>query len=198
MSKPKNIQISTNVATAAAAVSVSTADAKSHLKVEHSDDDTYIDSLVLSAEAQTEALTSRKMITQTVDLYLTDFPMHEITLPFSPVTSISYIKYYDGTNTQQTWAASNYNYNIYEEPTVIRYNDSAPDTYEDRSDAVNVRFVVGYANAAAIPAALISAIKLKLADLYENRMEAPRDIARTSWINCARPYMVYHNPEENK
>jgi uncharacterized phiE125 gp8 family phage protein len=191
------IKQSTNIYAAAGSSSVTTANAKAHLKVEHSADDTLIDGYVLAAQSEVETFTNRVLISTTFDLYLTDFPKNGIVLPFSPVSAITSIKYYDGSNVQQTWAASNYHYNIYEEPCVIRYVDSAPDVYEDRSDAVIIRFTAGYANAAAIPAPLVQAVKLLMADLYENRTDVPRE-AFTAWMRRAYPYRIFHEPEENQ
>jgi uncharacterized phiE125 gp8 family phage protein len=130
-------------------------------------------------------------------MYLTSFPENGIVLPFSPVTAITSVKYYDTSNSLQTWAATNYHYNLYEEPCVIRYVDSAPSTYTDRSDAVVIRFTAGYADAAAVPAPLIQAIKLLLADLYENRTDVPREMF-TAWMRRAYPYKIFHEPEENQ
>ena len=188
---------SVNKTAAAASLSVSTADAKSHLKVEHSADDTLIEAYVAAAQDEVESYTNRVLISSTFVMYLKEFPKYGIVLPFSPVVSITHIKYYDGSNILQTWATSNYHYNIYEEPCVIRYTDSAPDVYEDRSDTVQITFVAGYANAAAVPAPLIQATKLLLADLYENRTDVPRE-AFTSWMRRAYPYRVFHQPQENE
>ena len=197
MSLPKVIQTGLTEQTAASTASVSTADAKSHLKVEHTTDDTLIGNLVYAAEKVIEADTKRKLISTTYDFYLTDWPVDGIVLPVSPVTSITSVKYYDTDNAQQTWASANYHYNLYEEPTVIRYVDTPPDSYEDRSDAIVVRFVAGYADAAAVPEGLVSAVLLKVGDLYENRVDAPRESTNTAWMHCAAPYKVFHNPEEN-
>lgn len=198
MSLPNEIQQSTNITTAAATASVSTANAKSHLKVEHSDDDTYIDGLVTAATQEVENITSRTMISTTYDMYLTEFPKDGIVLPFSPVSSITSVKYYNGSNVETTWDSSNYHYNIYEQPCVIRYVDDYPDTYEDRSDAVVVRFVAGYANAAAIPAQLIQAIKMIIGEYYETRSDVPRDAVMTAVKRLTWPHIVHHSPNENQ
>lgn len=191
------IKQSTNIYTAAASASVSTANAKAHLRVEHSDDDTLIDAYVQAAEKEVEGYTNRTLISTVYDLYLTDFPANGIVLPFSPVTAIASIKYYNGSNVETTWDTANYHYNIYEEPCIIRYTDSTPDVYEDRSNAVVVRFTAGYANAAAIPAPLVQAVKLLVGDLYENRTDVPRE-AFTAWMRRSYQYRVWHEPEENQ
>lgn len=188
---------SLSIYTAAGSASVSTANAKAHLKVEHSNDDTLIDGYVQAAEKEVEAFTNRTIISTVYDFTLTEFPANGIVLPVSPVSAIASIKYYDASNTLQTWASSNYHYNVNEEPCIIRYVDSVPDTYEDRSDAVVVRFTAGYANAAAIPAPLVQAIKLKLGDYYENRIDAPREMF-SAWMRLAYPYRVWHEPFENE
>jgi len=139
------------------------------------------------------------MISTIFDLYLTDFPANGIVLPFSPVSAITSIKYYDTANVQQTWATANYHYNIYEEPCVIRYTSSKPAVYSGRSNSVVVNFTAGYANAAAIPAPLIQAIKLLLSDSYENRVDGNENGAkiRTSQM-IMYPHRVFHNPLENQ
>ncbi len=56
------IKQSTNIYTAAASASVSTVNAKAHLKVEHSNDDPLIDGYVTAAERAVEAYTNLAMI----------------------------------------------------------------------------------------------------------------------------------------
>lgn len=187
---------SINIVTPAASASVSTANAKTHLVIEHSNDDALIDSYVLAAQQEVETYTNRIFISTVIDFYLSNFPVNGIVLPYSPVAAISSIKYYDSDNIQQTWDSSNYHYNIYEEPCKIRYVNSFPGTYKYRSDAVVVRCTVGYINAEAVPASLILAVKLLMADKYENRTDVPREMF-TAWMRMAYPSRVWHNPLEN-
>lgn len=194
--------IATALATKTAATSniVTTAEAKLHLRVDSADADqnTYIDTLSVAAQRAVEAYCCRTLSDTTYYFYLSDFPAGGIVLPSSPVKSITAITYYDTSNASQTLASSKYFYSIYEEPCTIRYvGDSAPDTYEYRTDAVRVEFVCGYTSPDVIPAGLEHAVKLLITDMYENRIDQPRE-RFTAWRQLAYPYRVFHAPTENQ
>ena len=193
------ITSSVQVKTAATSNIVTTAEAKYHLKVDYSDatDNTYIDTLCEAAQRTVEAYTNRCLSDTTYYLNLSAFPADGIVLPFSPVKSITSIKYYDADNSQQTWTNTNYFYNIYEEPCRINYvGGSTPGTYEYRKEAVIVEFVCGYTSPATIPAALEHAVKLLITDMYEHRLDAPRE-RFTTWKMLAYPYKVFSTTYQN-
>lgn len=183
------MQWSIQIQTAAASNAVNVAEAKSHLRVSHSNDDTYIGNLIKAAEGAVENYANRKLVASTFDMKLEDFPNGGIILPYSPVTSITHIKYYDTDNTQQTWASTNYYYNLAEEPVKIEYVDGDyPDVYDYRSDNVEVRFVCGYTT---VPEGLRQAILLLIGDMYEMRMDMPRE-RFTAWKSLVYPYKVWY------
>lgn len=163
--------------TAQAAWAVSTADLKTHLRVTSSSDDTYIESLGKAAQAQVEAFTSRRLNAVTYDLLLDDWP-ETIYLPFAPVASITSIKYYSDATTLTTWSSSEYEYDIYGEPCRIKPKDgySWPSQHV-MMNAIQVRFVTGYST---VPLEFVEAIKLLVGDMYENRVDAPRE-KFTAW-----------------
>lgn len=169
---------------------VSAAEAKSQCRVDHSDDDTYIGRLIVAAQQMVEAYICRKLIQGTYIMELDDFPAGGIYLPYSPVVSVDSIKYYDADNTQQTWSSANYYYNIYEEPCFIEYLDGDyPDVYEDRRTPVEVTFKTGYTSPNAVPEALKQAILMLVADMYEQRLDQPRE-RFTTWKALSHPYKV--------
>jgi len=190
------IRVGLKVKTAAATAAVSTADAKLHLRVTNTEDNTYIDNLVLAATQKVEAFTNRNIIRATFNLYLTGFPKNGIVLPLSPVSSITSIKYYDSDNSLQTYSSASWFYSIYEEPVKVDYIDTPAEAYQYRYDAVDVEFVCGYATAADVPESLISAILLLVGDMYENRVDYPRE-RFTAWQSLAYPYRVWHSTTEN-
>jgi|APSaa5957512622_1039677.scaffolds.fasta_scaffold50304_2 uncharacterized phiE125 gp8 family phage protein len=155
---------------------ISTADAKAHLRVTHSDDNDYIDSLVKAARMHAEQFTDRAIITQTWEAYLQKFPgsgnQNEIMINKCPVTSISKIEYYDSDNTLQTLSTDVYEAVTELEPAIIRLaaNQSWPEIY-DRKKAIIITFVTGYANAAAVPMPIIQAMKFIIGHHYENRQD---------------------------
>ena len=191
------IRTSLKLVTAATANLISTADAKTHLQVDFADatQNTYIDSLCLTAQQIVENYCNLKLTASTWDFYLTDFPARGIVLPFSPIASITSIKYYDSTNTLQTVSTSDYWYSIYENPCKIEA-ETWPGVYDDRTDAVQVRFVTGYTSPDACPDALKTAILLLLRDLYDNKGNQVKERMET-WQVIAYPYRVFHSTMDN-
>ena len=167
---------------------VSAVEAKTHLRVSHSSDDTYIGNLIKAAEAMVETYTNRRLVAGTYDLKLDEWGKG-IKLPYSPVSSITHIKYYDTDNSQQTWADTNYFYSVKEEPTYIEYINDPPSLYDYRVDLIEVRFVVGYST---VPEALRQAILLLVGDMYENRLDYPRE-RFTAWKMLCYPYRVFYD-----
>src|SRR3990167_9642771 len=135
------------IATAAAAIPVTLTEAKAHLRIDNSTEDTLITTLINVATEYAEKRLSRSLISQTWDLYLDEFPSeNKIVIPFPPLQSITYIKYYDSNNIQQTWASSNYVLDTIKEPGEVVQSSAGsgyPGTY-DRPNAVNIRFIAGY------------------------------------------------------
>lgn len=176
---------------------------KAELKVEHSADDNPIALKLDVAERLVEEYTNRRLMLATYDFILSRWPIEGIVLPVSPIVSVDSIKYYDGDNVEQTWASSNYFYQLNAEPCRINYVNDVPTLYESRSDAITVRFKVGYSSSAtlatqqaAVPPPIKAAILKIVTDLYFNRNDGVRE-KLTSWQVLAYPYRVFHFPNEN-
>lgn len=184
--------------TAATSNALTTAEAKTHLRVDYADttENTYIDSIIVAAQRLVENYTSRVLNDTTYAYILTSFPVNGIVLPFSPVKSITHVKYYDSDNSQQTLSTDDYMYSIYENPTTLYWIDGTPETYENRFDAVTVQFVLGYTSPATIEDDLKEAISLLVKDMYDNRTDAPRE-KFTAWKALAYKHKVSHSTNEN-
>ena len=163
----RNIKISS----AAATEPITTAEAKTHLVVDHSDDDTYIDTLVAAARGFVQEYTGRQLVTATYTMDMEGFPVEDyIQLPYPPLQSVTSVKYYDLSDSQQTFASSKYNV-ADASPGRIRLvsGESWPQVYPQRSQAVEVVFVAGYGAASAVPDDIKHAIKLLVGHWYESR-----------------------------
>ena len=163
----------TKIATVAAATPVTLTEAKAHLRVDFTTEDTLITTLINMATEYAEKRLGRALITQTWDLYMDEFPaIDTIVIPFAPLQSISYIKYFDVNNAEQTWASSNYVLDTIKEPGCVVQSATGtgyPGTY-NRPNAVNVRFISGYGSASTnVPETIRGAIKLLISNFYENR-----------------------------
>jgi len=151
---------------------VTTAEAKAYAKVTHSAEDSLIDDLVVTAVELVQQICDRQLLSATYDLTFDAWPSsgEEFEIPFAPTTSITSIKYIDEDGAEQTLSSSVYVTSTDVDPAQIylAYNQSWPGLRAQRN-AVTVRAVVGYANAAAIPTAIKTAIKIAVTNWLENR-----------------------------
>ena len=158
------------VTTAAVNPLFTTAQAKAHLKVDVSDDDTIIDNIVLAATQSCEIFTNQYFIDTVVTQY-SDTWNDFYTLYKSPVASITHVKYYDSNDSQQTLASSNYILGHYSKPARIgvAVGGTLPNL-SDRINAVEVKYTVGYGTASSdVPEGIRQAVLLTIGNFYQNR-----------------------------
>lgn len=167
------IHFSLNRTTDPASAVVSTAEFKAHARVDVSDDDTYIDTLVAAATRRFEQETNRALVTQTWAMTLDHFPYSErpIRLPRAPLQSVSSITYVDNNGDTQTWDSSKYSVDSNSLPARIylAHGEAYPTT-RDIENAVTVTFVAGFGDASTdVPPDIVHAIKLLAGHWYEHR-----------------------------
>lgn len=178
---------------------VSLAEAKTHLRVTYTDDDALIAELITAARQWFEEQTYRALVTQTWDLKLDKFPRGEdpIRVPRAPLVSVTSITYVDGAGVSQTLATNRYAVSATRQPGLIRpaYGLIWPDA-RSQPDAVTVRFVAGYGNAAAVPAQIKAGIKLILGQLYEFREELTERSTQQLPLGAQRIMQLYDLGDE--
>ena len=158
------------VVTPASTYPVSLTEAKAHLKVDISTDDTLITNLIIAATQLSEEYTNRFFINTVINQTCTTF-LDLKQLYKSKVVSVTHVKYYDSDNTLQTLASSNYVVNNQFEPAQINLvvDGIFPDI-ADRIDAIECKYTVGYGAAASdVPNAIKQAILLTIGNWYANR-----------------------------
>jgi uncharacterized phiE125 gp8 family phage protein len=89
---------------------VTVAEVKARLRLSSTADDTTIASNIKSAREFAEKVTRRSLAAKTYAYFMNDFPgtKEPIRVPMPPLISVTAIKYFDSTLTQQTWDASEY------------------------------------------------------------------------------------------
>lgn len=171
--------------TAPATEPLTTAEAKAHLRVEHSDEDALIDGYTKAARELVEARSGLQLVTATWDVTFDDFPCgrEPLKLPKWPAQSVTSVAYNDTAGASQTWSASEYRVDVTRQPARItpRVDYSYPSTIRE-PNAVTVRVVAGYGAAAAVPQAAKQAILLLLAHLYEHRGDAAPQVTDDVWL----------------
>lgn len=140
--------------------------------------DPELSALIMAARQMAEQELRRYLVTQTLDLYLDEFPAGEILLP--PMQSVSAITYTDSAGDTQTLAADQYLVDAVSQPARIvpAYGLSWPPT-RDQANAVKVRFVAGYGAASAVPACIKSWMKLKIGELHPGTRESMPEYANS-------------------
>lgn len=152
---------------------LSLADAKAHLRVDHSDEDTLINALIAAAREDAEDFRNQSFITQTWKLTLDVWPTEPdvIELPRGPV-SVTSVKYTDEDGNTSTFASSNYVEDLESEPARLALKRSAswPSDTLQVVNGIEVTYVAGYGDDASdVPAAVVEALKLMIGHYYENR-----------------------------
>lgn len=177
---------------------LSLSDAKAQLRVDTTDDDTFISSLITVARQYCEKYTGRATMQATFKQVLDHFPlmpnsmyspgnpsvpvpvvsntwpinpaMWAIELMRSPAISISSLKYYDVDGTLQTMDPTTYTLDTVSEPPRVTTIDGTywPNT-KWMPASVEITFTAGYTSAASVPATIVHAMRLLIGHWYENR-----------------------------
>lgn len=176
--------------TGATSAVITASEFKTHARVYHTQDDTYIATLILVATQCIEHETRRALIHRTFNLKMSAFPADgEIILPRSPMSSVQNISYTDKDGNLQVVPAGDYHtYSVNGVGRVVLKSTAAwPVTLNTGGMDVDVEFVAGYgATSASVPVALKQAVLLQATHLYDNRTpvapaqlyEIPRSVER--------------------
>lgn len=190
------------VTTAADDFPVSVSEAKQHLRITHNFDDDYIRDLLATATQRAETETRRKLVTQTVEIYLDCFPAKDetfywneagritgryaaryasILLPGGYVSAVNEIEYIDPTGALQTLTGPS------SQTPGTDYQEALQDTFEafvfPAEDSDWPETDSGVVNAVRIeyvvgwpvddvPATIKHAIRFMVADAYNSRDSA--------------------------
>lgn len=182
--------MSMKIVTPAAVDPVSKAEAKTHLRVDFDTDDDYIESLITAATAWIENRTGRQLVSTTLrqswdtcptipvnvtplqllgGLWIPGMEVGPLSLMREPVQSVSWVKYYDADDTQQTVSSSTYWFDGDSTPPRVVPKTQWPAIHPSRPGAFQVQFVAGYGDAGDAPEPLKLAVKWLVAHWYETR-----------------------------
>lgn len=169
---------------------VSVAELRAHLR-DPADADSVLTRLIKAAREYVEEATGLALISQTRELTLDAWPgggdglgwwdgvqdgaiigraPRYVELPRGPLISITSVQTYDTGNNATTWEAGNYFADTGNRPGRLALLDGAVWPVPTRAaSGIVIRYVAGWANAAAVPNALALAILQIAAHWYEHR-----------------------------
>lgn len=185
---------------------VSLAEVKLNLRIVQDDEDADVQRMINAATDMVQGRLNRFLLAQTVEIALDFFPWPFVrdpantwgivTLLGAPLVNVVSVKYYDGTGTLQTLDPANYIVNDYVEPAELTpaYNTTWP-VAQLRRAAVQIRYNVGYADAAHVPESIRQWILLAVGTMYANRESAAGvqmySLPDDFFQQLLQPYMVY-------
>lgn len=161
------------VTTGPASEPITKAEAKLWLKVDNTADDDIVDALIESARTWVERHCNIGLLPQTITQVYDDWPEgREFELTVTPIRSVSSIKYLDSDGAEQTLSSALYTVDYYQRPARVqlKYSQTWPTLY-DQVNSVSAIYSVGYDAASAVPGPVVTAMKLAIADAYENRQD---------------------------
>ena len=157
---------------------VTVVEAKSHCRIDVSEDDGLIAGYIVAAREWVENATHLRLVTQTLDMTIDDdwpcvlargYYRQRIEFPVKPVASVTSVTYVDENGATQTLNSSQYVVRTDGAVAFIEpaYNVTWPNVRR-QSSAITVRFVAGQADS-AVPNTLTQAIRLLTAHQHEQR-----------------------------
>ncbi|MBD9376193.1 hypothetical protein [Pseudoxanthomonas sp. PXM04] len=112
----------------------------------------------------------RALVEQEWELAIDTFPSSALCLPLPPLLSVESVKYIDPEGAEQTLAPAAYTVEPGEHGFAMPVHGTRWPATRAQPLAVRVRFKAGYGSTGdKVPAAIRSAILLRVADLFENR-----------------------------
>ena len=170
--------------TAATIPLLTTAEAKLHLRVSQSAEDTLIDALVTAATQEAEHIMQRAILTQTWRLTFDNWPdwskapdalpsLGIVCLPLGKIASITSLKYADPTTGTMTTLTSGTDFDAdltsdFQGRLYPGYNKTWP-AVRIKLSAIECIFVAGWTAANLVPTLIKQWVLLRVAALYENR-----------------------------
>ena len=151
---------------------VTLADAKGHLRIDGSVEDTLILSLIITSRLHIEAALGLALITQSWSYFVDAWPMDAaVALPLFPVRSIAAVKLYAPDETVSIVPADSYLLDgAGNPPRLVRHGNLAWPKPSRIANGIEIALVAGYGNAATdVPAPIRHAILLLIAHWHEHR-----------------------------
>ncbi len=151
---------------------VTLAEAKAFLRVDGTDEDAFISTLITAARLHAESVTGRAMITQSWRMALDDFPLsRRIGLPVAPLRALTEIRAYDADGVATTLTLAEFQPETGLAPACLFVPAAISGMPVMRAfDAIEIDYVAGYGDAPEdVPADLRHAVLTLVGYWFEHR-----------------------------
>lgn len=185
--------MSYQVTTAATAEPLTLDFVKDWLKVDFADDDAIITAIIKGARSAVENYTGRVLMLQTVEKTFDQFPDYNCSLELesAPVHEVLSVKYLDEDGNEATWADGNYKVTVQNDITLVTpKNTQSFPTVLSEVAAITVEYRLGYPTADDVPGAIVQAMLLIIAKMYEQKEDSIKSMPNHSeWL--LSPYKIF-------
>ncbi|HWV83774.1 MAG TPA: head-tail connector protein [Hyphomicrobiaceae bacterium] len=151
---------------------VTLSEAKAHLRVDSSAEDTLIQSLIMASRLHIEAALDLALITQTWRVQFDRWPRsRSLNLPLRPVQSLTAVRVFDDADDDEALDTSTFILDGTAHPARLILSGRASLLQPTRAaNGIEIDFVAGYGDAPAdVPQPIRQALLLLTAHWYENR-----------------------------
>jgi uncharacterized phiE125 gp8 family phage protein len=175
-----------------AAEPLSLSEAKAHLRVTHTDDDTYISTLIVSARRRVEAATGLKLVTQGWSQFMDCWPDGGmVDVAVKPVSAITDVITFGDTDTAAPIDPAHYFLDASSNPARLVFRQGRnPAPPGRRAKGIELRITAGFGTAGAVPQELKQAILLLVADQFANRGDDASRAMPPGALEMLNPYRV--------
>lgn len=149
---------------------VTLTEAKEHLRVDDTSEDTLINTLILAASSAAQEMAGKALVSQSWQ-WQTAQPTGRVSLPMFPIETIDAITYQDADDATQSLTVSDFRLFGDQNSAAIEPKDgiSWPSMHA-RPDALSITFTAGFGDISTVPDTLKTAALLLIAHWFENRM----------------------------
>jgi uncharacterized phiE125 gp8 family phage protein len=174
--------------------------AKQHLRIDHEDEDLLIDMLIAAACERWEQSTGFLLMQQTweyvADVFGTSATDPIIRLHKCPLIALSSISYTNAAAEAATLDLATVSVDNVSSPARVMAKTYWP-TVATQLNAVRIRFTAGHTSANNVPRAVMVALMMMIAHMYEHREEAS-DVSLSAVPNAVETVMNLYSFREHR
>jgi uncharacterized phiE125 gp8 family phage protein len=150
---------------------VTVADAKAHMRIDGSNEDVLIASLLLTSRLHIEVALSLALITQSWTLTLSRWPgSRDVELPLTPLRSIDEVRVKNAAGVANVVPAESYLVDLASRPARLLWNKTARPEPQIRANGIEIDMTAGFGSTGdSVPAPLKHAMLMLTAHWYEHR-----------------------------
>ena len=150
---------------------VSLLEAKDFMRLDGSEDDVLVSTLITAARIHIETTLGKILITQNWSYFLDKWPQSKTTyLPIDPIQTIEEVRFHDAQGSYEVIPVEDYSTDIISNHPRIRFHGAKPVNATSHFNQLEIRFVAGFGDEPAdVPSDLKQALHMLAAHWFEQR-----------------------------